>query len=368
MNQTPTIIPVILCGGSGTRLWPMSREQMPKQFLRLIGDETLLQATALRAMLVGKVPADHIVTVTLDTMKEAVESQYNAINPALSSHILCEPMARNTSAAIAFAASYVAQKFGEDALLWILAADHYMGDINNLGDALQHAVNGAQQDYLVTFGIQPNRPETGYGYIKSADAIDGDLLSVQQFIEKPNRAVAEEFLKSGEYLWNSGMFIFKTKTVLDNYRTLAAETLNIIEPVFKDNPNSQNIEASIYETIPDEPFDKAIMEKSNRVAVVPCNPQWSDIGSWESLWEISNKDSNDNSTRGRVYMEQSESCIVHSNKLLIGCAGIKDIVIIETGDAILIANKSNGEALKKLVTRLRQDKVPEASFMPRIAS
>lgn len=364
MGQTATIIPVILCGGSGTRLWPMSREQMPKQFLSLIGEETLLQATALRAMLVGKAPGEHVVTVTLGAMKEDVKAQYNAINPALSSHILCEPMPRNTAAAVAFAARYIEKTFGPDALMWILAADHHMADIDQLGKALDQAVIAAQQDYLVTFGITPNRPETGYGYIKCAAPLNGkELLAVERFVEKPSRETAEKFLASGDYLWNSGMFLFRADTVLKNFAEHSAPTLAIVDKGMAGQA-AQSISPDIYGTIPEEPFDKAIMEKSARVAVAPCDPKWSDIGSWESLWEISPKDPSGNATKGRVYLEGSNGCFVRSSRLLIGCAGLENIVVVETGDAVLIADKSNGDALKKLVTRLRREKAAEAFQKP----
>lgn len=366
MIQKDIVVPVILCGGSGTRLWPMSREQMPKQFLSLIGEETLLQATALRAMLVGKTHGNHVVTVTLEAMRDGVAEQYDAVNPALAEHILCEPMPRNTAAAVAFAARYVAEIFGPGALMWILAADHHMGDVERLGEALEHAIKGAQDGRLVTFGIAPSRPETGYGYIKTGAPLDGrsDLLAVDRFVEKPARDVAEEFLKSGEYLWNSGMFLFRADSILESYRRHAPKTLEIVESATQDNPKAQSIAPEIYGTIPEEPFDKAIMEKSDRVAVVPCDPQWSDIGSWESLWEIAAQDSRGNVLHGRVYTEQSEGCYIRGEKRLIACAGLKNVVIVETADAILVADKSNGDALKKLVTRLRSERAPEAFDRP----
>jgi len=367
VDKAVTIIPVVLCGGSGTRLWPLSRESTPKQFLNLIGEQTLLQATVLRAMLTAQIPADHIVTVTLAGMKDQVEEQYNAINPAFSTHILCEPMARNTSVAVAFAANYVKEKFGPDALIWVLAADHHMADVAELKAALSAAVEAAKDDYLVTFGIHPSRAETGYGYVKVAEPLAHEAIhAVERFVEKPNRGDAEEFIRSGDYLWNSGMFLFKAGTVLDNYREHDPRTLELIEKTMAIPAYVRSIPSNVYIAMAANPFDKAIMEKAGRIAVVPCDPQWSDIGSWESLWEISDKDENENVIDGHVFLAQSSKCLIKTQKTLIGCAGIDNLVIVETDDAILIADKSNGDAIKELVTTLRKFGVRQAFESPKV--
>lgn len=365
MIHSPMIIPVILCGGSGTRLWPLSRESMPKQFLNLIGEETLLQATALRAMLTAKVPADNIVTVTLSAMKDQVAEQYNAINPALSKHILSEPMPRNTSAAIAFAANYVKKTFGPDALMWILAADHHMSNIKALREALLTAIESALSDNLVTFGIKPSRAETGYGYIKTGaeQAVSG-ALSVTEFVEKPSHETAVAYIASGDYLWNSGMFLFKTDTVLNSYKKHDPRTLELIEKSMSVAAYRQTIPSNVYIAITAQPFDTAIMEKETQLSVVPCDPKWSDIGSWESLWEVSHKDEDGNVIEGYAYLTQTSDCLVKSNKTLIACAGVKNLVIVETEDAILIADKSNGNAIKELVSQLRKDGVKQAFHNP----
>ncbi|MEK7802318.1 MAG: mannose-1-phosphate guanylyltransferase [Pseudomonadota bacterium] len=365
MTYSPMIIPVILCGGSGTRLWPLSRESMPKQFLNLMGEETLLQATALRAMLTAKVPADNIVTVTLAAMKDQVAAQYNEINPALSKHILSEPMPKNTSAAIAFAANYVKKTFGPDALMWILAADHHMSNVKALREALLTAIESALSDNLVTFGIKPSRPETGYGYIKTgAEQIVSGALFVSEFVEKPSLEKAEAYIASGDYLWNSGMFLFKVDTVLKSYKKHDPSTLELIEKSMNVAAYKQAIPSNVYIAMAAQPFDKAIMEKEIKLSVIPCDPKWSDIGSWESLWEVSNKDEDGNAVEGYTYLTQTNDCLVKSHKTLIACAGVNNLVIVETEDAILIADKSNGSAIKELVSRLRKDGVKQAFHNP----
>ncbi len=359
------VIPVVLCGGSGTRLWPISRENMPKQFLNLTGEGSLLQNTVLRATDISKAKPEELVIVTLDSMKREVMRQLDELGPNYKSHILGEPVGRNTAGAIAFAAKYVLETFGADTVMWILPSDHHIGDEGALETAVNSALDAVEDGYLVTFGIEPTRAETGYGYIKVSDFLD-DSDSVRQaaeFVEKPTADVAQSYLDDGNYLWNSGMFLFSTKTVLMNYRALATNIYDIVHKAMGEKTKTPSLE--VYETLPEEPFDKAIMEKSEKVAVVPCNPDWSDIGGWESLWELCEKDPNGNVIEGKAAVYQSKDCIVHAQERLVACAGLENIVVAETGDSVLVADKRNGDAMKVLVKSLKKSGQPEVSIVPK---
>lgn len=357
------IVPVILCGGSGTRLWPASRENHPKQFLSLINDRSLLQNTVERAMRISGADASSIVVVTLGVMEDAVIRDLSKIDPRATNHILCEPSARNTSAAIAFAADYVASTFGVDAIMWILPSDHHIADETAMAKAFSHALPSVQDSNIVTFGITPTRPDTGYGYIK-IDKPDkmGDVHWVSEFIEKPDLDTARLYFESGDYLWNSGMFVFTVETVIRQFKTFAHDILMGVRRAVE--TDSKNPDMDFYENIESIPFDKSIVENSTNVTVVPCNPEWSDIGSWESLWEIREKDENGNVLNGRAACYNSTSCFVHSKNRLIATSGIDDLVIVETEDAILVARKSDTESIKTLVQKLKEEGMQEVIDIP----
>ena len=363
MNKT--VIPVILCGGSGTRLWPASRESHPKQFLNLMGEYSLLQDTVMRAFRIGGGNAANLVTVTLASLADKVLAQLAAINPAATQHVLCEPAARNTAAAVAFAASYVDRTFGSDAYMWIMPADHHIADEKALAAAFRQGLEVAEKGYLATFGIHPSRPETGYGYIRLGEALgDTSVRQAEAFVEKPDAATARSYLEEGNYLWNSGMFLFSTRTILEEYAVYAPEILNDVRMAMKNGRRRWEAAAHPYEIIPSQPFDKAIMEKSSRVAVVPCDPAWSDIGSWESLWELRKKDKNGNATEGRTACYDTRNCLIQSKNKLIACAGVENIVVIETADALLIADRSNGDAMRELVKTLKNTGCQEVAAQP----
>jgi mannose-1-phosphate guanylyltransferase / mannose-6-phosphate isomerase len=360
MNKT--VIPVILCGGSGTRLWPASRESHPKQFLNLMGEYSLLQDTVTRAFRIAGGNAANLVTVTLAALADKVLAQLAGINPAATQHVLCEPAARNTAAAVAFAASYVDRLFGSDTFMWILPADHHIADEKALADAFRLGLDAAEKGYLATFGIRPGRPEAGYGYIRLGAALgDDSVRRAEAFVEKPDAATARSYLEAGNYLWNSGMFLFSTRIILEEYAVYAPEILNDVRMAMKNGRRRWEAAAHPYEIIPSQPFDKAIMEKSSRVAVVPCDPAWSDIGSWESLWEIRKKDKNGNATEGRTACYDTRNCLIQGKSKLIACAGVENIVVIETADALLVADRSNGDAMRELVKTLKNTGCPEVA-------
>lgn len=362
-NSKDIIVPVILCGGSGTRLWPASRENHPKQFLSLLDDFSLLQNTLRRALRVSGADASSAVVVTLCAMEQAVHDHMSDINPAAAQHILCEPSARNTAAAVALAADYVAKTFGEDAIMWILPADHHIARESALASSFQHALKAAKEGFLVTFGITPTRPDTGYGYIRSGQAdASGHVYGVDSFVEKPDLATAESYLADSAYLWNSGMFVFAAKTVLEQYSTHAPVILSGVRQSV--SASAHRPDAASYNAIESTPFDKSIMEQAANVAVIPCNPEWSDIGSWESLWEISDKDANGNVLEGRAVTHNAEGCLVKSKNRLIAVSGLKNIIVIETEDAVLISNKSDNDSMKQLVTALKKSGAVETIDRP----
>lgn len=359
-TKHPMIVPVILCGGSGTRLWPASRESHPKQFLSLVGEDSLLQNTAQRALSLSGAPASSLVVVTLAAMKGMIETQLSKLSPAMTGHILCEPSARNTAAAVAAAGLYVRHHFGDEAVLWILPSDHHIGDEAKLKNALTLALPAAMDGNLVTFGITPTRPDTGYGYIRAGAAQPhSNVLSVDQFVEKPDLKTAKEYLSSGQYLWNSGMFLFTAGAVLGEFKSHAPDILSIVERSLKTNEKS--LDKDLYATIPAQPFDKAIMEKSPHVAVVPANPDWSDIGSWESLWDICQKDENNNVLDGNAVTLNTKNSLIHSKEKLIAIAGLENIVVVETDDAILIMNKQDNDSMRALIKKLKDSGAREVA-------
>lgn len=352
--MTDLLIPVILCGGSGTRLWPMSRERHPKQFLKLVGENSLLEETAQRTLRATSAKKEHILTVTLGDMAGGVKAQL------ADTRILAEPSARNTAAAVAFAALYVEKEFGKDAYMLVLPSDHHIADEHALKTAFERGLTAAKQDRLVTFGIRPTRPETGYGYIRLGDTLPfPGVRTAAAFVEKPAREVAEIYLASGDYLWNSGMFLFSAGNVLKEFEQHAPDVLNGVRAaIAAGKPDAPD--AAAYAKVASQPFDKAIMEKSAQVAVVPCDLGWSDIGGWQSLWEIRKQDGNGNVTEGQaVLAETKDSLILSKGSRLVACAGLKNMVVIDTGDAVFVGDKTDTDSMRALIAALKKANRPE---------
>lgn len=350
------ILPVILSGGSGTRLWPLSREAYPKQFLPLVGDATMLQATWNRvAAIAGKAP---IVVANQEHRFMAAE-QLRECNVTPQALIL-EPVGRNTAPAIAIAALQ-ALAAGEDALLLVLPSDHVVRDDAAFHAAVKQAAAAADSGKLVTFGIVPTAPETGYGYIK-AQAGDG-VHAVDRFVEKPDLTTAQQYVASGEYYWNSGMFLFKASRYLQELDALQPAILaacrTALDKASRDS-DFIRLDADAFAASPSDSIDYAVMEKTADAAVVPLDAGWNDVGSWSALWEVSDKDADGNACHGDVIALDCRNSYAYGNRL-IAMVGLEDVVVVETDDAVFVGHKDRVQDVKEIVGQIKRDGRSEAA-------
>jgi len=354
------IIPVILSGGSGTRLWPISRKGYPKQFLPLSDSgKTLLQETVLR------LPdcADPIV-VCNQAHRFVIAEQLQQIQQT-PLDIILEPVGKNTAPAVAIAALRALEN-DPDAILLILAADHVIKQQAAFHTAIEKAQVLAEQDYLVTFGIPANQPETGYGYIQHGERLDQceDCYTIHQFVEKPDSATAERYVSSGEYDWNSGMFMFKAKRFLQELAQFAPDMLTACEQSFQTAQRDLDflrLDEQQFAACPEDSIDYAVMEKTHAAAVVRMDAEWSDVGSWSALWETLDKDSNDNVMRGTVFTQDCQRAYLHADHRIITALGVSDIVVVETPDAVMVASLEAAQDVKKVVKQLQQAGRTEAT-------
>ncbi len=356
------LVPVLLAGGIGSRLWPTSREFYPKQLLDLTGQGSLLQQAVRRALAIA--PADRVITVTLESQYFLIFDQLREVASGLGENVLLEPEGRNTAAAVTLAALHAAERF-RDPVLWVAPADHLIADMEALEKALSVAREAAERGLLVTFGIEPKRPEPGYGYVRRDRPIEGlsGVFSVASFVEKPDVGMAEELIAAGNCYWNSGMFVFSARAFLDEMKQHAPKILEGVEKAMRQRSTGEGpvrVMANLYHAVPSLPVDKAVMERSSNVAVVPVDPGWSDVGSWGSLWEVSPKDASGNVGLGDVMFENAQNCFARSDRRLVACTGVNDIVVIETQDAILVTDRSDNEGVKAIVKRLKSARRPEA--------
>ncbi|MEO6967151.1 MAG: mannose-1-phosphate guanylyltransferase/mannose-6-phosphate isomerase [Rhodanobacteraceae bacterium] len=347
------LIPVILSGGSGTRLWPLSRKNLPKQFLALTGDSTLFQQAATRTRALGDMVAP--VVVCSEEHRFLVAEQLLELKVTGAS-ILLEPSSRNTAPAIALAAWRTSEK-DPDALLLVLPADHLIGDQANFADAVRKATPLAQQGWLVTFGIRPESAETGFGYIKRAEALDDAAFRVDRFVEKPDQSTAEAYVAAGDYDWNSGMFMFQAKRYLEELQQHApkihAATRDACARARADL-DFVRIDKQAFDASPEDSIDYAVMEKTSRAAVVPVSCGWSDIGSWAALWNASEHDADGNRLEGDVIAIDSVNCLMRaSDRRMIAALGVQDLVIVDTPDAVLVAPRDRVQDVKRLVDQLK---------------
>jgi mannose-1-phosphate guanylyltransferase/mannose-6-phosphate isomerase len=349
-----TLVPTILAGGSGTRLWPVSRAAFPKHLVELFGEESLLQNTMHRAL--RAVPAGRVITVAAAGQAVLIRRQLGALDPALLDHLLLEPSARNTAAAVALAALHAEAAFGGDSILWVCPSDHLMLDQDNLYASLRRAIAAAARGWLVTFGIAPSRPETGFGWIAPAEPVADApaVLRVERFIEKPARDVAERLLAESRSLWNSGMFVFRADRMLEELERWAPDILAATRAACPDPAGAPaaGLDARAYGLIRSQPIDKAVMERSAHVAVVPSDPKWSDVGSWHAIWELMDKDAAGNARQGDTLAVEAHDNLIRSEKRVVALAGVEGLAVIETADAVLVADRQNSDAVRAVVDAL----------------
>ncbi|WP_426146632.1 mannose-1-phosphate guanylyltransferase/mannose-6-phosphate isomerase [Polaromonas sp. DSR2-3-2] len=347
------LIPIILCGGAGSRLWPVSRELHPKPFIRLADGQSLLQKAFLRGAALPGVK--EILTVTNRELFFKTEDEFREINTAkLATSFILEPFGRNTSAAIAAAALHTAKAHGPDTFMLVLAADHLIADQAAFAEAVGSAINLAQQGNLVTFGIQPDAPETGYGYIEAQGS------KVLRFVEKPTLEKAQEYLASGNFLWNSGMFCFKASTMLHAMEQHCPDILSATKACMAKSRLATGkafaeltLDPESFAEIPDNSIDYSVMEPSTEVAVVPCNIGWSDIGSWSALGNLSLPDASGNRIEGTALLHDVTNCYIQSNNRVVGAVGLDNLIIVDTPDALLVVDKSRAQDVKHLYAALK---------------
>lgn len=364
------VCPVILCGGSGTRLWPLSREQYPKQLLSLIGEDSLLQATLKR--IYENVTNEFVVTspivVTNESHRFLVAEQLRQIGIG-DAQIILEPAARNTAPALTLAAEHVMDQYA-DAIMLVMPADHVINDAPSFINCVQSGLELASQGKLMTFGVVPDKPETGYGYIKKGSSIAGHINNIQHFVEKPELSLAQQYVESGDYVWNSGMFLFSAKTWQLAIAHFCPEIFQCVKNAYEHKQQDMDflrVDSKMFTRCPSESIDYAVMEhvtdheNNNEFsgAVVALNADWSDIGSWDSLWAISEKDNHGNVLKGDVYLEETRNSMVLANNRIVSVIGLSDVIVVETSDAVMVAEKSASQLVKKIVNQLANNQCHE---------
>lgn len=338
---------IILAGGSGSRLWPLSRELYPKQLLNIMSDKSLLQSTFER--LTHCMDKSNILSITNTKHASNVKMQIQELteNPI----VLSEPVAKNTAPAIALAAKYILQKTNEDPIILVVPSDHLIKDNKKFLATVKKGEKLAQEGYIVTFGIQPDYPETGYGYINTLKQLEVGY-KVKEFVEKPDIETAKSYLKAGTYYWNSGIFMFKASVMMKEFAKLAPEIAKITNSV--DFINSKDIPFVEFDKMPSISIDYAIMEKSDKIALLKLESDWNDLGSWKSIYDVSNKDENNNVFVGHVIDEGSKNSFVYASSKLVTTIGLEDTIIIETEDAILACKKDKTQDVKRIYETLKK--------------
>ncbi|MCK9800097.1 mannose-1-phosphate guanylyltransferase/mannose-6-phosphate isomerase [Pseudomonas sp. MAFF 302030] len=355
-----TLIPCIIAGGAGTRLWPVSREAMPKPFMRLPDGESLLQKTFVRAS--GLDDVTRLLTVTNREVFFRTVDDYRLLNRRkLDLDFILEPFGRNTAPAIAAAALHVSRLYGEDAQLLVLPADHLIKDLGAFTEAVHSARQLAEQGWLVTFGLVPDKAETGFGYIEKGQALNSDSFQIKRFVEKPDAATAQGYVDGGLHLWNAGMFCMRADSILQELREHAPDVVSAVEACLdlshrrEGNHELQlELDSDSFARVPDISIDYAVMERSKKVAVVPCQLGWSDIGSWQAVRELSPADAQGNQCNGETVLYDVTNCYIDSRKRLVGGVGLDNLIIIDTPDALLIADGKRSQDVKLIAQELKR--------------
>lgn len=338
---------IILAGGSGSRLWPLSRELYPKQLLNISGDNSLLQSTFER--LKSFMPAENIVSIT--NIKHTPNVKLQLENISENAIVLSEPLSKNTAPAIALATKFIKEK-GNDSVILVVPSDHLIKNTKKFAETVRKGEKLAKEGYIVTFGIEPDYPETGYGYINilSKPILDG--FKVKEFVEKPDLKTAKKYIEAKTYFWNSGIFMFKASTMIEEIKNLAPEIFKVMEEY--DCKTSETIEYNLFDKMPNISIDYAIMEKSDKIALVKLESDWNDLGSWQSIYDVSTKDKNNNVMIGHVIDENSKNSMVYASSKLVATIGLEDTVLVETEDAILACKKDKTQDVKKIFDTLKK--------------
>ena len=350
------IVPVILSGGAGARLWPVSREALPKPFIKLPDGQSLLQKTLLRAA--GIAGVETILTVTNRDYYFLTKDDYSESSVDGSSlEYLLEPAARNTAPAIAAAALHLSKNLGNETILLVLPADHLICDLAGFSAAVEQARILAEQGWLVTFGVSPTRPEIGYGYIEAGDAIEGTGGNrVSRFVEKPDLVTAMEYLATGRFTWNSGMFCFTAGVLLQAMSKHAPEVKKAVEAALPEVGCTQGmalLEPKSFAQAPDISLDYAVMERAGNVAVIPVSYEWNDIGSWDALAGLTIPDAHGNRIVGEAVTVDSDDCFIQSNSRVVASVGVRNLLVVDTPDALLVADRSRAQDVKAVVQKLK---------------
>jgi len=355
------LIPVVLCGGSGTRLWPLSRDAFPKQFLRLSGNDSMLQQTLQRLSGIQELAPALLVCNESSRFIVAEQLREIGLNDA---RMLLEPMRRNTAPAIATAALQAMEK-GEDPVLLVLPADHVILDTAAFHQAVSLARKAAEEGSLLTFGITPTGPETGYGYIRAEGREAGQVHRIVEFVEKPALALAEQYIASGDYLWNSGMFLFRASRYLEELERFHPAVVAACRDALakaKSDLDFIRLDHDAYAASPDIAVDYAVMERTGHAATIALNAGWNDIGSWAAVFDVAEKDASNNSAQGDVLMQDCNDCLVHGNSRLVTAIGMRNTVIVETADAVLVMDADQAQHTKTLVAQLINQQRNEATM------
>ena len=346
---------LILAGGSGTRLWPLSRESLPKQFLRINGNDSLLLETLKRAA--HLVATENILVVLEEKQRPLIEQSLRFTGFLGEIKIMTEPVGRNTAPAILLGTLEIASE-NEDAVIMVFPSDHIVGDDEDFRDHMHRAVSLAKDNHIVCFGITPSTPETGYGYIEGGEPLRGGGLKIKRFVEKPNAKVASEYLFSGNYFWNSGMFVFRARTMIDEYAALCPEVYVPMHEI-----SHQRISRDIYARLPSVPVDRAVMEKTSRGAVIPSSFSWSDIGSWRLFYEFFPKDSAGNVLEGDVIQRDTKNSLLKSGSRLVCVNGLRNVAVIETQDAVFVSDLDRSNEAGAFAEELKGEGRKEAGCL-----